>query len=88
MAGCRVYLWPVIFCSGLRDDIGQQLILNSPDFVFQYQFAFLESLDLYLIVWRVVRDAGDRVVQIAMLEFQFLKPLKNCLLIFHKITCP
>lgn len=50
----------------LRDDIGQQIVLDHGDLIFQPQFAFFEASDLQLVLRARFRERGDRSVKIAV----------------------
>jgi hypothetical protein len=57
----------------LSDDVGQQKILDPGDLVTQMEFAFLQPLQLNLVERRLLADARDNVVEVAVLALQFGK---------------
>src|SRR5260221_3902330 len=59
--------------SRLSYDVGQELAFQKDDLVLQHQFPLFQALKLDLAHGRGFRQAGDHVVEIAMLQAQFLE---------------
>jgi hypothetical protein len=63
------------------DNIGQQLILDPRDFIFQHEFLLFEALDLKLIRAHGLFKRKNRSVQIAMFLSQLRQRLSQQALI-------
>lgn len=57
----------------LGDDVGQQKAFDSKNLVLQNEFALLQALDLQLIEGGDLRDAGNNVIQVAVLALHLLQ---------------
>jgi len=54
------------------------LALELGDQVLEHEFALLQALDLELVEGRLLADARDRVVEIAVLDLQLLHTRLDC----------
>ena len=60
---------------GLSPDVRRQLSFEECDLVLQKQLAFLQALELELVLDGINAKAGDDVVEVAVLEVQLVDAL-------------
>jgi hypothetical protein len=63
----------------LGGDIGLELALEHRDLVFQEELAFLEALQLQLVLGGAMRQTGDDVIEVSMLYLQLVNSLLESL---------
>jgi hypothetical protein len=59
-------------CPRLGADVGLELALEHGDLVFDEEFAFLESLQLDLVLGGALCQAGDYVIEVSVLGMQLV----------------
>src|SRR5688572_13640882 len=52
--------------------VGRQLALEQGDLIFEIKLAFLETLQLELILGGALRESGDYIVEVAVLNVQLI----------------
>jgi hypothetical protein len=56
-------------------DVGRQLAFEEGDLVLEVQLAFLEALELQLVLNGALRKAGNDVIEVSVLQMQLVDAL-------------